>query len=243
MTDDHRSHDGVGRRDLAAVLVEFAQLMAGEPTTEAVLDRLGAYCTELLSVDGVGVMLADGADGLVVGTANSELGRVVEELEVELGEGPCTHAVATGQQIPVPDLRTAADRYPRFVPAALEAGVAAIHALPMAVGGEIVGSLDVVKREPGPLALEDLATAQLLADVGISYIANSRLLQERSELADQLQRALDSRVVLEQAKGVLSERHGIDLSEAFERIRAHARSRRRKVGEVSREVLSGELEL
>jgi hypothetical protein len=242
-TESHETGARPAARELGVVLAEFAQTMSEEQTTEAVLSRLGDYCTELLPVEGVGVLLADGHGNLMVGTANSEMGQLVEQLEADLHEGPCTSCVESGQPVPVPDLAAATDRFPRFAPPALDAGVRALYALPMTVRSEVIASLNIVLAEPGPLGAEELATAQLLADVGISYIANSRLLNEKSALAEQLQRALDSRILLEQAKGALAERHRISLDEAFERLRSHARSKRQKVHEAAREVLAGEVEL
>lgn len=230
-------------RDLADVLVEFARMMAEAPSVEAVLERLGDYMLEVLPVDGVGVLLADAQGGLAVATANTEMGRKVEALEAELGEGPCSHSMSTGRQIPVPDLEDAHATYPSFTPRALDAGVRSVHAIPMTVKTEQVGSLNIVNAEPLALSVEDLATAQMLTDVGISYIANSRLLGQQTVLSQQLQQALDTRVLLEQAKGALSERHGISVEEAFERIRSHARTNRTKVQEVARQVLTGELRL
>lgn len=229
-------------RSLPAVLAEFAQMMAEEQDADALLARLGDYTTELLPVDGVGVLLKDG-DGLTVATANSTPGRVVEQLEVELAEGPCTTALRTGEQVPVPDLTAARERFPRFVPRALEAGVHSIHALPMSVRSEPVGSLNVIALQPLHLSADEVAAGQLLADVAIAYIANARLLSASTQLAAQLQQALDTRVVLEQAKGIVSERHGLTLTAAFELLRNTARAERRKVHEVAQQILRGERDL
>jgi GAF domain-containing protein len=230
-------------RALAEVLAEFARMMAEEQSVQSVLERASDYCLSLLPVDGVGVLLLADDGGLTVATANSKAGQIVEELEAELGEGPCSKSMRTGRQVPVPDLAAAQDEFPQFAPRALQAGVRSIHAIPMTVKTEQVGSLNVIAMRPLALSVEDLATAQLLTDVAISYIANSRLLGEQTLLAEQLQRALDSRVLLEQAKGTLAERHGISPEEAFERLRAHARREREKVQDIARRVLTGELRI
>lgn len=227
-------------RDLTQVLVEFAQLLVVDHSVQQVLDRLGAYCTELLPVDGIGVLITPDGD-LAVATANTPQGRIVEQLEVELGEGPCTDAVRTGEQILLPDLEAATGRYPRFAPRALDAGVRSIHALPMVARGDVVGSLDAVAWTPTQLSAEQLAAAQTLADVGFAYLVNSRIRVDHSELAQQLQAALDSRVVIEQAKGKLAERHGESVDAAFDRLRRHARSRQQKLRAVAAQVLSGDL--
>lgn len=232
-----------GGRDLPAILVEYAGVMTEQREPREILERLGDYCTELLPVDGVGALLRDGDGGLVIATANTEAGRIVEALEVDLLEGPCTESMETGEQILVPDLAAAVERYPRFVPSALEAGVQSIHALPMTVRVEQVGSLDLIATRPVNLTAADLAIAQMLSDVTVAYLANTQAFQDVSKLAAQLQHALDSRVVIEQAKGKLSERHGITVSEAFERLRSHARSNGRKLHDVATDLLRGDLEL
>jgi GAF domain-containing protein len=230
-------------RDLGQVLAEFARAMSPEQTPHEILERMGSYATELLPIHGVGVLLKSSSGGLEVATANTEAGRVVETLEAELAEGPCSEALATGEQILVPDLAAASDRYPRFVPRALDAGVKAIHALPMSLRSETVGSIDLIALEPVDLTASQIATAQMLADVTISYLANSRAFTETSQLASQLQHALDSRIVIEQAKGVLSERRGVTVSEAFEVMRRHARNNHLKLHAVAEQVIRGELQL
>ena len=229
-------------RPVETVLAEFVQIVGREHDANDILHAVGDYCTELLPVHGIGVLLA--SDGkLAVATANTDEGEVVEQLEVDLGEGPCTRALETGAQVLCPDLREVVDDYPRFVPAALDAGVHAIHALPMSNRLKMVGALNVISREPGPLPPSDLSTAQMLADVTIAFLANSQVIEDQHRLSTQLQHALDTRVVIEQAKGVLAERHGQAPSQAFERLRSHARANRRSVRDVAEAVLDGRLDL
>lgn len=230
-------------REPAAVLTEFAGIMAQQRTVPDVLTQLGDYCTELLPVDGVGILLRDADGKLQVATANTPEGRIVEALEVELGEGPCTDSLRSGEQVIASDLAEAEERYPRFAPRAIAAGVRSIHALPMTIRTEQAGSVDLVAREPLDLSPRQLAVAQMLGDVAISYIVATRTLEQTSALAAQLQHALDSRIILEQAKGILAERHGITVSDAFDRLRQHARSRGRKIHAVAALVVEGRLEL
>ena len=228
---------------LAELLRNFAVLLSDDHTVDDILNSLGDYCTKLLGVAGVGILLRDEKGELLVATANSELGRTVETLEVEFREGPCTTSLSTGLQVAEPDLAAAEARYPRFVPRAVEAGVRGIHGLPLTVRVEQIGALNIITDEVRALTPEELANAQLLGDVAISYVANRRAMDATSELARQLQYALDSRVLIEQAKGKLAERHGIGVNDAFERLRAHARSQRIKVQEVARAVLSDALDV
>lgn len=231
-----------GTRDIGTVLAEFAQILADEHDVGDILELLGNYCTELLPVHGIGVLLA--MDGeLTVATANTTEGDRVEQLEVDLREGPCTDAVRSGAEVLVPDLEQQFDRYPRFAPRALELGVRSVHALPMSVRTELVGSLDIIAREPLKLSAAQVSTAQVLADVAIAYLANSRVRESTSRLAQQLQHALDNRVVIEQAKGKLAERHGEAPTDAFERIRRHARSNQVTVRMVAEQILTDDLHI
>lgn len=228
--------------DIAEVLVDFARGLAEDESVQDVLEDLGDSCAELLPVDGVGVLLLEDRD-LSVATTNNPVGDTIEQLEAELHEGPCVECVRTGRPVFVEDLQAVVDRYPTFVPRALEAGARAIHALPLTGRGELLGALDIVNREPLALSAPDLAIAQMLADVAVSYIFAVRLHEESSKLATQLQHALDARVVIEQAKGMLSERHGEPLSDSFERLRRHARSNNATVREVAQQTIAGHLQL
>lgn len=230
-------------RGIGAVLVEFAQHMAEERDPAEILNRLSDYCTELLPVHGVGVLLRDEDGNIAVGTANTEAGMIVEQLEADLHEGPCSECLEVGTYLAFPDLEQAADRYPRFVPPALEAGVRAIHALPMTARTEVIGSLNIIATEVLELTAEQIATAQMLSDVAISYVSNSRAFESTTKLASQLQHALDSRIVIEQAKGVLSERRNVAVNEAFEVLRGYARSNHLKLHDVAGAVVRGDLDL
>ena len=237
------SSQGAPPRSIGAVLAEFATLMVEDSSTQAVLDRLGAYCTELLPVHGVGVLLRAPKGGMEVATANTEAGLIVEQLEAELHQGPCTEALETGEQVLVPELAATSDRYPAFVPRALDAGVQSIHALPLTIRAETIGSMDLIALEPRDLDANHLATAQLLGDVTVSYLSNGRVLAEKSALAEQLQHALDSRVLIEQAKGVIAERRKIQVNEAFEMIRRYARSNQLKLRDVAGAIIRGDLDI
>lgn len=231
-------------RELAEILAEFAQILTGQHELRDILVRLGDYCTELLPVDAIGVLISpDGAGELEVATANSLVGDTVEHLEAELHEGPCTDAVRRGEQVIAPDLAALADRYPRFVPRALEVGVRSIHALPMASRGAVVASLDIMASEPVHLSEHQIDAAQLLADVALALLLNSHRHDEASRLASQLRTALDSRVLIEQAKGKLSERHGEPIETAFERLRRHARQNGERLQRVADAVVHDQLRI
>jgi transcriptional regulator with GAF, ATPase, and Fis domain len=231
------------RRSLADVLAEFAQVVGDGGDVTDILQRLAQYCRELLPVASAGVLIAGSDGGLQVAAAADELGAHAELLERELGYGPSTEAYQRGRQVNVPDLRRVHDRYPAYVPRALEIGVHAVHAFPMCLRNQRVGTLDLLAREPMDLSAGDSATAQLLCDVATSYIVNRQAFDQTSELSMQLQQALDSRVVIEQAKGTIAERFGIGVGEAFDKLRAYSRNTGTKLHVVAQQVLSGELDV
>jgi hypothetical protein len=234
---DQRTHA------LIDALRDLAALVAIPATIEDILSRVGERIADLLPVDGVGVLLREDDGGLLIATATSEIGHAVEELEVELVEGPCSRSFLLGRTVIATDLTAAVDDYPRFAPRALALGVRSIHALPMTFGSDQLGALDLIARDPVVLQPDQVAIAQLLVDVTTSYIVNNRMLEEQSTLARNLQRALDNRVVIEQAKGILAERHAITPVAAFELLRTHARSTRTRLADLAAEVIVGELRL
>ncbi len=228
---------------LVDALHDLATMMAEPVTVEGLLDRVGHWTAEVLPVDGVGVLVRQPDGHLSVATASSETGRRIEELEALLQEGPCSRAFLEGTQVLTPDLRDHVEEYPEFAPRALELGVRSIHAVPMRAGSAMIGALDLIARDAVRLDAEQVATAPLLGDVTGAYLMTSRMLGEATELASALQHALDNSTVIEQAKGVLAERHGEAPTAAFERLRGHARANRIKVADVAAGVVSGELRL
>ncbi len=229
--------------DVARTLTEFARTLADRASVAEVFEALADYTTMLLGVEGVGVLLLE-EGSLVVATASTELARSIEHLEAELAEGPCTESIRTASHVLVPDLRAALDQYPNFAPRALELGAVGIHGLP--IGGRAnlpIGSIDIITT--GPLALSEvgLRTADMLAEVAVSYLVTIRAHEDASQLATQLQTALDGRIVIEQAKGVLVGRYGLSFEDAFERMRRYARQRGLAIRDVSQLVRDGELDL
>lgn len=229
-------------QELSRALVEFSARLVSDMTVESVLKDLADFATRLLPVSGIGILLAHDGD-LSVATTRSAEGERVEDLEVSLGEGPCVDAARTGKTTVVRDLRGWLHRYPRFAPAALDMGVSCIYALPLTGQGEVFGALDVINRDPIDLPDVDVDAARMLCDVAVSYILAARLHEETSVLAEQLQGALDRRVLIELAKGMLIERHSITPDEAFDRIRRYARHHNLHAREAARRVAEDGLRL
>jgi transcriptional regulator with GAF, ATPase, and Fis domain len=198
-------------------------------------------CVDLLDASAAGLLLANGDGRLRVIAATSEATGTVELFEAQNDEGPCRDCFHSGKPVNVADLPSEAARWPRFSPVAASAGFRAAHALPLRLRGQVLGALNLFRAEPSPLSRTDLATGQALADVATISLVESRALRDVQAVAEQLEEALNSRTAVEQAKGVLAERQGIGMDEAFSRLRAFARGRQRRLTDVALEVVAGTL--
>jgi GAF domain-containing protein len=201
------------------------------------LTELTERCAELLDVAAAGFLLADALDQLRLLAATTEQARELELFQLQSDEGPCMDCYATGQPVSVADLKAATARWPQFVPAALDAGFASVHAVPMRAAGIVLGALNLFGTEPGELTEADQLVAQTLA-----HIACVAILQEHaptpSTVMPQLRAALASRVIVEQAKGFLRETLDVSIEEAFTLLRSYARANGEHLTEVSRRLMS-----
>jgi hypothetical protein len=201
------------------------------------LTELTERCADLLDIAAAGFLLADPLGQLRVMAATSKQTRELELFQLQADQGPCVECYATGRPVSVADLRVAASRWPRFVPAALEAGVASVHAVPMRAAGLVLGSLGLFGSRPGELTDADLLVAQTLA-----HVACVAILQEHpptpSTVIPQLRSALTHRVVVEQAKGFLRERFDISVEEAFSLLRRYARTHGDHLTDVARQLMA-----
>jgi len=232
----------VDHQRLSDVLIEFSRRPVGDYDVMDILDVLCHRVEEVLPVDGAGVMLR-GADGhLRFVAASDDIVQNIEALQIELGEGPCLQAYEMNDQIVVTDL-VASRRFPRFGPRAIENGMRAVYSFPMRFEERRVGALNLYRGQPGPFAIADRIAGQVLADIATTAILNAQSGEESSRLVEQLQHALDSRVIIEQAKGKLSEQLGVDVSTAFDHLRRYARRRGLKLHDVAGQVVSGHLRL
>jgi GAF domain/ANTAR domain len=201
------------------------------------LTELTERCADLLDIAAAGFLLADPLGQLRLLAATSKQTWELELFQLQADEGPCVDCYATGQPVSVADLRTATARWPRFAPAALEAGVASVHAVPMRAAGIVLGSLGLFGSRPGELNEADLLVGQTLA-----HIACVAILQEHaptpSTVLPKLRSALTHRIVVEQAKGFLRERFDISVDEAFSLLRRYARADRKHLTDVSRQLMT-----
>ncbi|MFC3996927.1 GAF and ANTAR domain-containing protein [Nocardiopsis sediminis] len=225
---------------MAKTFVELADTLVAGFDVVDFLHVLARRSVELLNVDAAGILLADHRDRLRFIAASTEQARFLEILQLQDQEGPCMDAYRLGEQVSCDDITGSAQRWPRFSEAALREGFSSVNGLPLRLRDETVGALNLLRRSPGPLDPGDIALGQGLADVATVGIVNSRSVRERDMLAEQLQSALNSRIVIEQAKGVLSERRGVGMDEAFELLRSFARTNNRRLSEVARGVVRRE---
>ena len=218
--------------------VELAGALAGGEDALELLERLTGRCAELLDVASAGLLLADGRGALYVMAASSNETRDLEILQVQRAEGPCQDCYLTGEQVLVEDLAAHTQRWPQFVPAALQADVRSVHAVPMRLRARTLGALGLFGRETGRLNERDLSLAQALADVASIALSQKQERDDHATLTAQLQTALDSRVVLEQAKGILAQRGDLDMTHAFQVLRGFARDRNLKLSDVAEAVVT-----
>jgi GAF domain-containing protein len=223
---------------LADVFVEMADTLVDDFDVIDFLHVLTERCVELLGVSAAGLLLTDGHDTLQVVAASSEKSRLLELFQLQTDQGPCVDCFRTGQPVSVADL-PAAIRWPRFAAAAAEVGFAAVHALPMRLRTDVIGALNFFDTVPGELDEGKLRTGQALADVATIGLLQHRAIRRRDLLTEQLQVALNSRVLIEQAKGVLAERLHLDMAEAFTVLRNGARSRNRRLSDLARGIVDG----
>lgn len=221
---------------LARVFVELADTLVDDFDVIEFLHILAARCVELLDVQAAGLMLGDPGGRLRPAAASSENARLLEVFESQTEAGPCVDCYRSGQPVVNADLDN--PRWPNFTEAARSAGFVAVHALPLRLRGEVIGALNLFHGGQRTLSDADLHLGQALADISTISILSQRSHSEQETLASQLQAALTSRIVIEQAKGVLAEHGGVDMDTAFAALRAFSRNANLKVGDVAASLVS-----
>ena len=224
--------------DIVASFVAMSGSLArGHDVTELLI-QLAADCARLLDVSAVGLLLADSRGALHVVAASSERVADLEAFQAQRAQGPCHTCYLDGQPVNVPDLAAAAARWPEFAAVAAKAGVASVHAVPMRLRDDVVGALNLFGSKPGSLNEADLRLAQALADVATIALIQDRAAADKNIVNEQLQHALDSRVLLEQAKGVLFSSGDLDMPGAYAALRQYARDHNIKLTELSRALVN-----
>jgi len=226
---------------LARTFVELSDTLVDDFDVVELLTLLADRCVEVLDVDAAGIMLGGPGGELRVMASSSEAMRVLELFEVQAQEGPCLDCYRTGQPVLNEVLDADGGRWPLFAAEALEAGFQSVQALPLRMRGNVIGALNLFHGGQAELERADVDVAQAFADVATIAILQHRAGLEGQVLNEQLQQALNSRVVIEQAKGVIAERAGLSVAQAFTALRAHARSNNLGLVEVARGVIDGTL--
>ena len=223
---------------LADVFVEMADTLVDDFDVIDFLHVLTERCVQLLDVSAAGLLLTDGRGTLQVVAASSERTRLLELFQLQTDEGPCLDCFRTGAPVSVADLPSAG-RWPRFTAAAAEVGFAAVHALPMRLRTDVIGALNLFDTDPACLDEGKLRIGQALADIATIGLLQQRAIHRRDVLTEQLQTALNSRVLIEQAKGVLAERLHVAVDDAFTLLRSSARSRNRRLSDLAQAIVDG----
>ncbi|WP_420451500.1 ANTAR domain-containing protein [Ilumatobacter sp.] len=225
--------------ELVGTMVDLGDTLCDDFDIVDLLTRLSDGLVAVLSVDAAGIILVDDAGELRVVASSSGEMRGLEVLELQSDEGPCLDCIRLGAAVSVDDLTSETVRWREFAPRAVDAGFRSADAVPMRLRDELIGAVNLFRHGAGGLDATEVRIAQAFADIATIAILQHRALDESRSMSGQLQSALSSRVVIEQAKGIVAERAGIGLEEAFVRLRRTARDGNRRLDDVAAEVVGG----
>jgi hypothetical protein len=226
---------------LGRVFVELADTLVTDFDVVELMTVLAHRCVELLGAREAGVVLADERGVLHSVASSHESARLLDLFELQNQEGPCLDCFRTGEQVRNHSLTPHDERWPRFATEARRLGFTAVHALPMRLRGQVIGAVNVFASDARALTSSELDVGQALADVATVGLLQERSLREARLLNEQLQGALNSRIVIEQAKGMLAERRNVEMDTAFETLRTYARSTNQKLSDVAHALVAGTL--
>jgi GAF domain-containing protein len=229
----------VSAERLARIFVEVADTLVDEFDLIDFLHMLADRTADLVNASAVGLLLADQRGRLEFLAASDENTKLLELFQVQNREGPCFDAFRTATPVINADLAAAGARWPRFAPRATEAGFHSVHAFPLRLRNEVIGALNVFGDQPGKtLDQSDVPIVQALADVAAIGLLQERAIRRSEILTEQLQGALNSRIVIEQAKGVVAQARGVSIDDAFTLIRNYARRGNRRIVELAHAIVA-----
>ncbi|GAB7040371.1 MULTISPECIES: GAF and ANTAR domain-containing protein [Catenuloplanes] len=223
---------------LTDVFVELADTLVDDFDMAEFLHVLTERCVQVLDVSAAGLLLTDDQGSLQVVAASSERTRLLELFQLQSDAGPCLDCFRTGEAVSAADLTTTSS-WPAFTARAAEAGFVSVHALPMRLRNEVIGALNLFDVRPGTLDRTRQRLGQALADIATIGLLQHRAIRRRDTLTEQLQTALNSRVLIEQAKGVVAERHAVDMAQAFTMMRAQARRSNQRLSNLAEAIVEG----
>ena len=224
---------------LSETFVELTDTMVADFDVIDFLHVLTDRSVVLLDAAAAGLLLADPRGELRVVAASSEAARLLELFQLQSDQGPCLDCFRSGEPVASADLGAEAERWPRFTAAARQAGFAAVQALPMRLRDQVIGALNLFRANPGTFDPADIRVGQALADVATISLLHERSMRQSDTLNEQLQTALNSRVIIEQAKGKLAERLDIDMPQAFAILRGAARNRNLRLADLAQAFIDG----
>jgi GAF domain-containing protein len=228
----------VSAERLAIIFVEVADTLVDEFDLLDFLQMLTERAVTLVNAASVGLMLADQRGRLEFMAGSDENVRLVELFQLQNQEGPCLDAFRTGQPVINVDLDEAAQRWPRFAPRAAELGFRSVHAFPLRLRDQVIGALNVFgTAQSGELTAADVPIVQALADVATIGLLHERTIRRAEVLTEQLQGALNSRIVIEQAKGAIAQARSVSVDDAFAIIRRYARSHNRRLSDLAHAIV------
>jgi len=229
----------VSAERLAKIFVEVADTLVDEFDLIDFLHMLADRTADLVGASAVGLLLADQHGRLEFLAASDENTKLLELFQVQNHEGPCLDAFRTATPVINADLTEAGARWPRFAPRATAAGFRSVHAFPLRLRAEVIGALNVFGSQPGSTLHDaDVPIVQALADVAAIGLLQERAIRRGEVLTEQLQGALNSRIIIEQAKGATAQAHGVSVDEAFTLIRNYARRTNRRIGDVAHAIVT-----
>ncbi|HEV7524299.1 MAG TPA: GAF and ANTAR domain-containing protein [Acidimicrobiia bacterium] len=228
-------------QDLLAAFIELADTIVAEYDVVEFLHRLAARCIDLVDATEAGIMLADRDGALHYVASSSERMRLIELFELQHDEGPCLDAYRDGIAVSSVLSDEVSARWPHFAPHAREVGFESVSALPMRLRSEVIGALNLFSTSTEPLSAEDQQVAQALADIATIGILQERAVNDARVVTSQLEAALESRIVIEQAKGIVAERNAITIDAAFTLLRSYARSHNRLLSQTVHDIIDGTL--
>jgi transcriptional regulator with GAF, ATPase, and Fis domain len=221
---------------LAEVLVEVADTLVDEFDLIEFLHMVTEHTSELVQAESAGILLADHHGRLQLMAASDERAKLLELFQIQADEGPCRDCFRRAEPVIDADLVAADQIWPHFAPRAVAAGFRSVHAFPLRLRHNVIGALNLFGGKAGRMAPADVRVIQALADIATIGLLQERAIRRGEVLTEQLQAALNSRVVIEQAKGVLAQIHTINTDEAFNLLRSYARSHQLRLGDVAQAI-------
>ncbi|UOZ03150.1 GAF and ANTAR domain-containing protein [Amycolatopsis sp. WQ 127309] len=229
-------------RQVIRAFVALADTLVDDYDVADLLHTMVVECVDLLDITAAGLTLVDERGGLQVLASSTEQARLLELFQLNIDEGPCVDCFTGSAPVLVADIAAQAARWPRFAAEAAREGFASVHALPLRLRKHTIGALNLFGPQPGELSADDVALAQGMADTATIGILHERALRQGEILSEQLQTALNSRVIIEQAKGVLAISGQLGMDAAFAALRGYARRNNRRLSDVARALADHDLD-